>query len=249
MPVYINTDLTAMRAARMLYGEFRRLHDTTRRLVTGSSAAAPRVPPLRDHLAAEVRGVGQEIADTNDRIGMHETAGEALAAIRERLLRMRELADQAFAGDASKKQLAQMDKEYRGLAEEVTALLADTEYNGTTLLSGGDALVSLDLDAVIEIRLKKLPDDATANLSMAIAQTVAAQGQLDVGLPPLQRSLGYLADQNADLLAFEDRIAKYESAMQGVEEVAASIQTLSDAALAAQANLSGEWALHLLAPN
>ncbi len=246
MPVYFNAAQMLRSVTRNLYADFSYLHSATRRLAGGPLAGSSVMVGLSDRLAADVAAVEQEMADTNVEIGRYETADAALAAIRERLLDMRQLADQAFSGAYTEEQVEEMDAEYQALAGEIEGLLAGTTYNGSPVLSGSGAVASLDFSAVTDISLTDLPDDALTNLSLAVVDTTVARGRIAASLSEFEDALVELADHQVSLTAFGTRIERTDLTLDVLGEVVSSVQAMFRLAAEAQANLDPQRASHVL---
>jgi len=81
---------------------------------------------------------------------MIQTADGALGVIDEKLIRMKELAEQAATGTYNSDQRLIIDSEYQAMASEITRIANASDFNGIYLLNGnlsgstfnGDGLVS-----------------------------------------------------------------------------------------------------------
>ncbi|MDY7000761.1 MAG: flagellin, partial [Thermodesulfobacteriota bacterium] len=72
----------------------------------------------------------------NDAISMIQTADGALQVIDEKLVRMKELAEQAATGTYNSDQRLMIDSEYQAMASEITRIANATDFNGIYLLNG-----------------------------------------------------------------------------------------------------------------
>ena len=140
MSLVINNNLMAMNSARNLGNHFGRLETSTRRLSSGlritqaSDDAAGLA--IRELMRAEVSSLQQGIRNANDAISLIQTADGALSGIDEKLIRMKELAEQAATGTYTDGQRLIIDSEYQAMASEITRIANATDFNGIYLLNG-----------------------------------------------------------------------------------------------------------------
>ena len=67
---------------------------------------------------------------------MIQTADGALSVIDEKLIRMKELAEQGATGTYNSDQRLVIDSEYQAMASEITRIASATDFNGIYLLNG-----------------------------------------------------------------------------------------------------------------
>ncbi len=136
----INNNLMAMNAARNLRTTFGNLAVSTRRLSSGlrvgTAADDAAGLAVRELLRADIASLNQGVRNANDAISMIQTADGALQVIDEKLIRMKELAEQAATGTYSSDQRIIIDKEYQAMASEITRIAMATDFNGVKLLDG-----------------------------------------------------------------------------------------------------------------
>ncbi|HUT50210.1 MAG TPA: flagellin [Alphaproteobacteria bacterium] len=95
---------------------------------------------IGSRIAAEVGALAQAGVNTGQASSMLQIADGAMARSSEILIRMKTLAVQAASGQLSDTERAILDTEYQALKSEISRIGADTEFNGTKLLSGGQGL-------------------------------------------------------------------------------------------------------------
>jgi len=99
MSLVINHNLMAANAARNLSTQYGVLADSTRRLSSGLriTTAADDAAGLavRELMRADIAALNQGVRNANDAISLIQTADGALGVIDEKLIRMKELAEQA----------------------------------------------------------------------------------------------------------------------------------------------------------
>jgi flagellin len=140
MSLVINHNLMAMNAARNLGESYSRLGVSTRRLSSGlrvgTAADDAAGLAIRELMRADIVTLNQGIRNANDAISMVQTADGALQVIDEKLIRMKELAEQAATGTYNSDQRLIIDSEYQAMASEITRIALATDFNGIKLLDG-----------------------------------------------------------------------------------------------------------------
>ncbi len=140
MSLVINHNMMAMNAARNLGVSYSRLATSTRRLSSGlrvgTAADDAAGLAIRELMRAEIAGMQQGVRNANDAISMIQTADGALQVIDEKLIRMKELAEQAATGTYNSDQRLMIESEYQAMASEITRIASATDFNGIYLLNG-----------------------------------------------------------------------------------------------------------------
>jgi flagellin len=91
---------------------------------------------IRELMRAEIASLNQGVRNANDAISMIQTADGALGVIDEKLIRMKELAEQAATGTYNSDQRLMIESEYQAMASEITRIANATDFNGVHLLNG-----------------------------------------------------------------------------------------------------------------
>lgn len=140
MSLVINHNMMAMNAARNLSAAYSRLSTSTRRLSSGlrvgTAADDAAGLAIRELMRADIASINQGIRNANDAISLIQTADGALQVIDEKLIRMKELAEQAATGTYTSDQRLIIDSEYQAMASEITRIANATDFNGIYLLNG-----------------------------------------------------------------------------------------------------------------
>ncbi|NCD25058.1 MAG: flagellin [Deltaproteobacteria bacterium] len=148
MSLVINHNLMAMNAARNLSQSYNDLSVSTRRLSSGLrvSTAADDAAGLaiRELMRSDIASLNQGVRNANDAISLIQTADGALGVIDEKLIRMKELAEQASTGTYTSDQRMIIDSEYQAMASEITRIANATDFNGIYLLNGNLSSASHD---------------------------------------------------------------------------------------------------------
>ncbi len=140
MSLVINHNLMAMNAARNLGVSYDRLATSTRRLSSGlrvgTAADDAAGLAIRELMRADIATLNQGVRNANDGISLLQTADGALQVIDEKLIRMKELAEQAATGTYNSDQRLMIESEYQAMASEITRIANATDFNGVYLLNG-----------------------------------------------------------------------------------------------------------------
>ena len=136
----INHNLMAANAARNLSNSYGALATSTRRLSSGlritTAADDAAGLAIRELMRSDISTLNQGVRNANDAISMIQTADGALQVIDEKLIRMKELAEQAATGTYTSDQRLIIDSEYQAMASEITRIASATDFNGIYLLNG-----------------------------------------------------------------------------------------------------------------
>jgi flagellin len=137
----------AMNAARNLGIVYEKLSNSTARLASGlrviSAADDAAGLAVRELMRADIAVLNQGVRNASDAISLLQTAEGALGVIDEKLIRMKELAEQAATGTYTTVQREIMDSEYQAMAAEIDRIANATDFNGIKLLNGDLSSASL----------------------------------------------------------------------------------------------------------
>ena len=140
MSLVINHNLMAMNSARNLNSSYGKLSDSTRKLSSGlrvdTAADDAAGLAIRELMRPDIAALNQGVRNANDGISLIQTADGALGVIDEKLVRMKELAEQAATGTYDSTQRLMIDSEYQQMASEITRIANATDFNGIKLLDG-----------------------------------------------------------------------------------------------------------------
>lgn len=140
MPSSINTNLLALNTANSLNAHYSRLATSIERLSSGlrvnSAADDAAGLAIRELMRSDVATLNQGIRNANDAISMLQVADGALAIIDEKLIRMKELAEQAATGTYDSTQRLIIDSEFQAMGSEIDRIARATDFNGIKLLDG-----------------------------------------------------------------------------------------------------------------
>ena len=140
MTASIRNNLLAVNTSRHLTAHYARLSDSVRRLSTGlrveRAADDAAGLAIRELMRADVASLHQGARNVNDAISLIQTADGALGVIDEKLIRMKELAEQAATGTYDSTQRLMIDSEFQQMASEIERIARATDFNGIYLLDG-----------------------------------------------------------------------------------------------------------------
>ncbi|MCX4187368.1 flagellin [Methylophaga sp. OBS4] len=236
MALIINTNIASLNAQRNLNTSQNDLNTSLQRLSSGL-----RINSAKDDAAGlfvagqmtrDIRGSNQAIRNAADGISLGQTAEGALGEITNNLQRIREIAVQASndtVGNAAGLQL-----EVDQLTQEISRIVATTNFNGTDLLSGGGSInfhvgASGDVSNQITVTL----DDVTS--INAFAADLTATGTIDVSTTAAASAA--LASLSTDIDAVNAARATYGAVQNRFEAVISNLQNYAENLTAARSRI------------
>lgn len=136
----INHNLIALTTSNTLNGHYSKLATSVERLSSGlrvnSASDDAAGLAIRELMRADVAAINQGVRNANDAISLIQVADGALAVIDEKLIRMKELAEQAATGTYDSTQRLMIDSEFQAMASEIDRIARATDFNGIKLLDG-----------------------------------------------------------------------------------------------------------------
>lgn len=164
MPISLLHNLSASQVANTLSAHFQALSDSTRRLSSGlrieESADDPAGLAVRELMRADISALNQGVRNANDAISMIQTMDGALSVIEEKLIRMKELAEQAATGTYDSVQRLMIDSEFQAMGSEITRIALATDFNGIKLLAGAGGMGGFAQQTVGEWNFNDLSDSS-----------------------------------------------------------------------------------------
>ena len=140
MSLIVNHNMMAMNAARHLSATYSRLGKSVERLSSGlrvnSAADDAAGLAIRELMRADISVLSQGIRNASDAISLIQTAEGAMSVIDEKLIRMKELAEQAATGTYTTSQREIINSEYQAMAKEIDRIANATDFNGVKILDG-----------------------------------------------------------------------------------------------------------------
>ncbi|GLX83660.1 flagellin N-terminal helical domain-containing protein [Thalassotalea eurytherma] len=153
MPLYVNSNISALNAQRQLSNSGDALDTSFKRLSSGlrinSAADDAAGLQISDRLQSQILGLTQGNRNANDGISLAQTAEGAMEEMTSMLQRVRTLAQQASNGSNTDEDRLALQEEIRQLMEEVNRVASDTTFGGQNLLDGSySANFQVGADAV-----------------------------------------------------------------------------------------------------
>lgn len=140
MSLFINNNMMSLNTSRNLNASYGNLSNSIQRLSTGlrinSAADDAAGLAIREGMRADIAALRQGIRNAQDGISLIQTAEGALSVIDEKLIRMKELAEQAATGTYTNEQRLIIHSEFSAMAAEIDRIASATDFNGVKLLNG-----------------------------------------------------------------------------------------------------------------
>lgn len=233
----INTNSIALNAQRNLSTNSASLSTTIQRLSSGLRINSAKDDAaglaISQRMTAQIRGMDQAARNANDGISLAQTAEGALKSIGDNMQRIRELAVQAANGTNSGDDRASLQKEVEQLHKEITRVVENTTFNGTNLLDGSAATISIQVGAgaethdKIEISLADIDAVQAAVAAIDISGTDATGADTAIGV--IDAQLDVVNNARADLGAIQNRFSSVISNLQtNSENLSASRSRIQD---------------------
>jgi len=225
---------------------------------------------ISNSMQSQITGMNQAISNANDGISLAQTADGALNEVTNSLQRIRELAVQSASGTYTDDDRANMQAEVTQLQNQITNIVGDTTFNGTTLFSTtADTTTTIqtgsNVGQTVDISVGKLDKVATA-LTLKVDTvadanaTLAATGGIDDALKQvdtvraglgasesqLNSVVNNLTNDVTNLTDAKSRISDADFSAETTNLAKAQILNQAATAMLAQANQSQQGVLKLL---
>lgn len=143
MALTINNNLMALMAGNNLASTYTNLAKSVNALSSGlrinSAADDAAGLAVRELMRSDITVLKQGIRNANDAISMLQTMDGAASVIDEKLIRMKELAEQAATGTYTTDQRTIMNDEFSAMRDEIERIATATEFNGVHMIDGQSA--------------------------------------------------------------------------------------------------------------
>ena len=254
--MYINNNSMSSNVANTLTSHYGNLATSTERLSTGlrvnSAADDAAGLAIRELMRSDVTALQQGIRNANDAISLLQTADGALGIIDEKLIRMKELAEQAATGTYDSTQRLMIESEYQQMASEITRIANATDFNGIHLLNGNlssDTHVGSGLTSTgkMKIHFGSANDSAEdyyyIQIGTSTASALGVGNQTEVGRAGYTVSTQQQAQEAlvalTNAIVSKDKIRANLGAMQNrLENTISNLTTQSENLQAAESRIS-----------
>lgn len=222
---------------------------------------------ISEKMRGQIRGLDQASVNAQDGISLIQTAEGALNETQSMLQRMRELTVQASNDTNATADRTAIQAEIDQLAEEITRVGTDTEFNTMKLLDGSftgmklqvganqDQTIDVDVDdmqaSALGVDAISVADHATATAAIttvndAIELVSTQRSLLGAKQNRLEHTIANADNTSENLQAAESRIRDVDMAKEMVKYSKESILQQAAQSMLAQANQSTQGVLTLL---
>ncbi len=272
MGLRVNNNPSSINAQRNLVNSTNSLQRSLSRLSSGlritraSDDAAGLA--ISERFRADIRSMGQAQRNANDGISMLQIGEGALNEVSNILIRQRELAIQAANGTLGDEERATVNEEFQDLTAEIDRIAAVTEFNGLSILGGGDSSVfqiginntsndRITISAVnaatsalgtssASVSTASLAQSALGVIDSAINQIASLRASFGTVQNRIESALRSLAVAQENATAAESRIRDVDFASETAELTRSQVLQQAGISVLAQANVSSQAALNLL---
>ena len=140
MPLSLNTNISALNAARSLNATNRAVSRGIERLSSGlrinSASDDPAGLSVREGMRAELSGLRQAVLNAEQATNLIQTAEGSLNEVNGVLIRLRELATQSSSSTVTDSNRTSLQSEFSQLVQEIDRIASATTFNNQNLLTG-----------------------------------------------------------------------------------------------------------------
>jgi len=256
MSLVINNNIPALTVANNLNAHYSALQTSTQRLSSGlrinSAADDAAGLAIRELMRSDIAAYQQGVRNANDAISLIQTADGALGVIDEKLVRMKELAEQAATGTYDSTQRLMIESEYQAMASEITRIANATNFNNVKLLDGSLSSSTHDgsgLNSVGALKIHFGPNNNSAEDYYYISIGSSTASSLGLGNQSDIKTAGYaISTQSAaqaalvainNAIVSKDKIRAALGALQNrLENTVSNLTIQSENLSAAESRIS-----------
>ena len=140
MPLYVNTNTTALNAQRSLTASNSALQTSLKRLSSGQRINSAQDDAaglgISERMTTQITGLNQAARNAGDAISLSQVTEGALGEVTKNLQRVRELAVQSANATNSSSDRAVLDQEVQLRMAEIDRIASQTNFNGQKVLDG-----------------------------------------------------------------------------------------------------------------
>jgi flagellin len=273
MALSINNNLMSLQAANNLTRSYSDLSKSVNRLSSGLriSGAADDAAGLavREILRSDIAVLNQGIRNANDAISMLQIMDGAAGVIDEKLIRMKELSEQASTGTYSAEQRGIMNQEFEAMRDEIDRIAKATDFNGINMLDNsagvkihfgtgnssardyyhvsGQNMTASGLGLLpLKISGQHSAQAALTALTSAILTKDVGRAHFGSMINRLQNTVTNLTIQTENIQAAESQISDVDVAFEMTKFMNTQIKAQAAVSMLSQANTLPQMALSLL---
>ncbi|MDH5230118.1 MAG: flagellin [Gammaproteobacteria bacterium] len=248
MPQVINTNALSLSAQRNLNKSQGSMQTALQRLSSGLRVNSAKDDAaglaISERFTAQIRGLNQATRNASDGISLAQTAEGALGEVASNLQRIRELAVQSANATNSSSDRASLQSEVTQLQNEMSRVLAGTEFNGVNVL-GASATLNFQIGAnslstTNQIAVTTTNVAADAGVAPALSASVSTAAGALTTIDTIDTALDAISTTRGTYGALQNRFESVVRNNQNVaENLAASRSRIQDADFAQEtANLT-----------
>ncbi|WP_428738529.1 flagellin [Sulfurimonas sp.] len=220
---------------------------------------------IADKLSAQSQGLGQAINNSNDMIGLVQTADGAIEELTTIAQRVRVLSVQGANDTQDATSRSHITKELTQLSAQFANIVASTSFNGQVLLSGGTSFeaqigfgatandhftVSID-DLSAGLGASAITDDTTARTNITTMDTLldtldGARATLGSQQNRLESNIRNISTTQVNVAAAESQLRDVDFAQESANFAKRNILAQSGSYALSQANAIQQNVLRLL---
>jgi flagellin len=233
MASVINTNIASLNTQRNLSASQNALNTSLQRLSSGlrvnSSKDDAAGLAIATRMDSQVRGLNVAIRNANDAISYAQTAEGGLSKITDSLQRMRELAVQSKNATNTTDDRLNLDAEFQQLADEITRITGNTNFNGENTLAGGTKTFQVGAGNALGDTINVVGQDFTA----LVAITDVTGG----AITDVTTSTDAITDIDAALTSVNTERATYGAVQNRFEAVISNLQVSAENQAAARSRI------------
>ncbi len=225
----INTNINALAASNALSRNGKAQQVTMQQLSTGKrinrASDDSAGLAIRETMTAQITGLNAAIKNANDGISLLQTADGALSQTSSLLQRMRELAVLSVNDTYSSAQKTAMSTEYVALSVQIDQIAANTQFNGTPVLTGSGGAAGSSGLFVFQVGANNTQTmtvaiaSQTLNTYVLSGTTIATAAAAAANITLIDTAIGTLNTQRSTIGAAVNRLSH---ALDNLSNVAAN---------------------------
>jgi flagellin len=239
MGLNVNTNLSAMDAARNLQNTENMLSSNMARLSSGLriNSASEDVAgyAISESLQSQVNGLNQAGENIQDAVALAQTAQGALNTVNSMLQRIRELGVQQANGTTSTEDKTAIEGEVKQLVSEIERVGNTTEFNGVNLLKNTEEIkfqVGSNDKETIGVKTVELFKEIETKIASA---TFGARITAGTGLKEINEAIAKVSSIAGEFGAVQDRIQYAQSNIEIYSQnLTSAVSAITDVNIAAE---------------
>lgn len=239
MSMFINTNVSALNAQRMMSNANTSMDVSYARLASGKRINSAKDDAaglqISDRLTSQINGLDQGNRNANDGISVAQTAEGSMDEVTGMLQRIRTLAQQSANGSNTTADRTALQQEVRQLGKEIKRISTDTTFGGQKLLDGSykgifqvgaDTSQTISFQMSVSFALSEMGVAASAagfNAVAATAISISDATNAQSILANVDKLISFVDAKRAELGAVQNRM---DSTVRNQSNIS---QNLSDA--------------------